>query len=90
MQRDYIRNEHAPSKITTREILSCEWEIVCLARDGRGKFAEFNPLHKISAGLMPDQRAAAEMILGRVILSRCSVAARERGKATRCGKSATA
>jgi conjugative relaxase-like TrwC/TraI family protein len=63
-ERDYIRNEHAPSKITTREILSCEWEIVCLARDGRGKFAEFNPLHKIAAELMPDQRTAAEMILG--------------------------
>jgi conjugative relaxase-like TrwC/TraI family protein len=62
-ERDYIRNEHAPSKITTREILSCEWEIVCLARDGRGKFAEFNPRHKIAAELMPDQRAAAEMIL---------------------------
>ena len=63
-ERDYIRNEHAPSKITTRESLSCEWEIVCLARDGRGKFAEFNPFHNISAGLMPDQRAAAELILG--------------------------
>ena len=63
-ERDYIRNEHAPSKITTREILCCEWEIVCLAREGRGKFAEFNPLHNISAELMPDQRAAAEMILG--------------------------
>ena len=62
-ERDYIRNEHAPSKITTREILSCEWEIVCLTRDGRGKFAEFNPRHKIAAELMPDQRAAAEMIL---------------------------
>lgn len=62
-EREYIRNEHAPSKITTREILSCEWEIVCLARDGRGKFAEFNPIHNISAELMPDQRAAAELIL---------------------------
>ena len=62
-ERDYIRNEHAPSKITTREILSCEWEIVCLARDGRGKFAEFNPQHKIADELMPDQRAAAELIL---------------------------
>jgi len=62
-ESDYIRNEHAPSKITTREILSCEWEIVCLARDGRGKFAELNPRHKIAIGLMPDQRAAAEMIL---------------------------
>jgi hypothetical protein len=63
LQRDYIRNEHAPSKITTREILSCEWEIVCLARDGRSKFAEFNPRHNLSAELMPDQRAAAELIL---------------------------
>ena len=63
-KRNYIRNENAPSKITTREILGCEWEIVSLARDGRGKFAEFNPRHKIAAELMPDQRAAAEMILG--------------------------
>jgi hypothetical protein len=63
-ERDYIRNEHAPSKITTREILSCEWEIVCLAHDGRGKFAEFNPRHKIAVELNPDQRVAAEMILG--------------------------
>ncbi|HEY3762715.1 MAG TPA: MobF family relaxase [Verrucomicrobiae bacterium] len=63
-ERDYIRNEHSPSKITTREILSREWEIVCLAREGRGKFAELNPLHKIAADLMPDQRAAAAMILG--------------------------
>jgi conjugative relaxase-like TrwC/TraI family protein len=63
-ERDYIRNEHAPSKITTHEILSCEWEIVCLARNGRGKYAGFNPHHKIAAELMPDQRAAAELILG--------------------------
>ena len=62
-ERDYIRNEHAPSKITTREILSREWEIVDLAREGRGKFTEFNPRHNLSIELMPDQRAAAEMIL---------------------------
>ncbi len=69
-EREYIRNEHAPSKITTREILSCEWEIVCLARDGRGKFTELNPRHKIATGLMPDQRAAAELILGSRFASR--------------------
>ena len=63
-ERGYIRNENAPSKITTREILTCEWEIVCFARDGRGKFAEFNPRHNLSPELMPDQRAAAELILG--------------------------
>jgi conjugative relaxase-like TrwC/TraI family protein len=62
-KRNYIRNENAPSKITTRKILSCEWEIVCLARDGRGKFAEFNPSHNLSADLMLDQCAAAERIL---------------------------
>ncbi len=62
-ERNYIRNENVPSKITTREILSCEWEIVCLARDGRGKFTEFNPSHNLSTELMPDQRAAAEKIL---------------------------
>ncbi len=62
--RDYVRNENAPSKITTREILSCEWDIVCLARDGRGKFAELNPAHQFAPELMPDQRKAAEHILG--------------------------
>lgn len=62
--RGYIRNENAPSKITTREILSCEWEIVCLARNGRGKFGAFNPHHNLSHELMPDQRKAVEHILG--------------------------
>lgn len=63
-KRDYIRNENAPLKITTRDILNCEWDIVCLARDGRGKFAELNPHYEPAAGLMPDQRKAAEHILG--------------------------
>ncbi len=61
---DYIRNENAPAKITTREILGCEWEIVCLARDGRGQFAELNSAYKIASELMPDQLKAAEHILG--------------------------
>jgi ATP-dependent exoDNAse (exonuclease V) alpha subunit len=62
-ERNYIRNENVPSKITTREILGCEWEIVCLARDCRGKFTEFNPSHNLSSELMSDQCAAAEKIL---------------------------
>jgi ATP-dependent exoDNAse (exonuclease V) alpha subunit len=62
--RDYVRNENAPAKITTPEILSCEWDIVCLVRDGRGKFAELNPSHNFALELMPDQRKAAEHILG--------------------------
>lgn len=63
-KRDYIRNENVPLKITTRDILNCEWDIVCLARDGRGKFAELNPHYEPATGLMPDQRKAAEHILG--------------------------
>jgi conjugative relaxase-like TrwC/TraI family protein len=63
-ERDYVRNENAPSKITTRDILSCEWDIVCLARDGRGKCLELNPHYQAAPGLMPDQRKAAEHILG--------------------------
>jgi conjugative relaxase-like TrwC/TraI family protein len=62
--RNYIRNENVPSKITTHEILSCEWDIVCLARDGRGQFAELNPNYQLAPELMPDQRKAAEHILG--------------------------
>lgn len=62
--RGYIRNDNLPSKITTREILSCEWEIVCHARDGRGKFAELSPQYQAAAGLMPDQAKAAAHILG--------------------------
>jgi len=38
-------------------------KFVCLARDGRGKFAEFNPRYNIAATSLPDQRAAAELIL---------------------------
>jgi conjugative relaxase-like TrwC/TraI family protein len=62
--RDYIRNENVPLKITTSDILNCEWDIVCLAREGRGKFAELNPRYQAAPGLMPDQRKAAEHILG--------------------------
>ena len=62
--RGYIRNENLPSKITTREILSCEWEIVCHARDGRGKFAELNQQYQAAPSLKPDQAKAAEHILG--------------------------
>jgi len=63
-EREYIRNENLPSKITTREILDCEWEIVCHARDGRGKHLELSPRYQAATGLMPDQRRAAEHILG--------------------------
>jgi DNA replication protein DnaC len=62
-QRQYLRSEYAPGKITLREILEREVEIICLARDGKWKHPAFNPNHEVSPGLMPDQKAAAEKIL---------------------------
>ena len=62
-RRQYLRSEYAPGKITIREILDREWEIICLAQDGKWKHPAFNPDHKVSSGLMPDQKAAAERIL---------------------------
>lgn len=61
--RDYVRSEFAPGKITLWDILEREWEIVCVAKEGRWKHEAFNPDYKVSTGLMPDQRAAAEKIL---------------------------
>ena len=62
-RRQYLRSEYVPGKITIREILDREWEIICLAQDGKWKHPAFNPDHKVSSGLMPDQKAAAERIL---------------------------
>jgi len=42
-QRGYLRYQDHPGRVTTREALRREWEIVCLARDGLGRFAPFCP-----------------------------------------------
>ncbi len=62
-RHQFLRSEYAPGKITTREILDREWEIICLAQDGKWKHPAFNLEHKVSPGLMPDQKVAAEKIL---------------------------
>jgi conjugative relaxase-like TrwC/TraI family protein len=63
--RDYIRGEHGPHQITTRATLEREWDIVCLARDGRGRFRPFtNEFSSANAALDQDQRRAVEDILG--------------------------
>lgn len=62
-QRDYIRNEDEPGRVTTREILDRELEIVRLAREGRKQFKPFNLNHRPSAELKDDQRRAVEKIL---------------------------
>jgi hypothetical protein len=40
-RRQYLRSEYAPGKITIREILDREWEIICLAQDGKWKHPAF-------------------------------------------------
>ncbi len=61
--RDYLRSDGNSGKVTTPGVLGREWDIVCLARDGRGKHAPFNPAYRIAAELKADQRQAAEKIL---------------------------
>lgn len=64
-QRGYLRDEQHPGRVTTRELLRQEWEIVCLARDGVGRFAPLCPGHSIrNAGLDAEQRQAVERLLG--------------------------
>jgi len=38
-QRDYLRDEKLPGKVTSREHLEREWEIVCMANEGRNRCA---------------------------------------------------
>jgi conjugative relaxase-like TrwC/TraI family protein len=35
-QRPYLRNERHPEQVTLKEHLEREWDIVCMAKDGRG------------------------------------------------------
>jgi conjugative relaxase-like TrwC/TraI family protein len=61
--RDYVRDEKTTDKLTTLEALQREWEIVCMARDGRGKHQPFNSGFVPHDGLKSDQRQAVEIIL---------------------------
>jgi conjugative relaxase-like TrwC/TraI family protein len=36
-QRPYLRNEERPGNVTLKEHLEREWDIVCMAKDGRGR-----------------------------------------------------
>ena len=63
-QRRYLRYPEHPGKITTREVLRREWEIVCMARDGARQFTPFCSKHSIgSAALDTEQRQAVKHIL---------------------------
>ncbi len=63
-QRGYLRDEKHPGKVTTKELLRREWDIVCMAKDGIGRFGPYCSGHSIhNANLDTEQRQAVERIL---------------------------
>ncbi len=62
--RDYIRDSGDTEKVTTRETLGREWDVLNRARDGIGKCEPLNAAHRIgNSALDPDQRQAVVQIL---------------------------
>jgi conjugative relaxase-like TrwC/TraI family protein len=62
--REYIRNDGSPHQVTTKPTLEREWDIVCMAKDGIGKFAPLGAGHGIAdSRLDQDQRQAVGHIL---------------------------
>jgi conjugative relaxase-like TrwC/TraI family protein len=63
-QRDYIRDYDDSRKVTTREVLGREWDVLQRTKDGIGKCEPFNAAHQFSdSSLDSDQREAVERIL---------------------------
>ncbi len=63
-QRGYLRDEKHPGKVTTKELLRREWDIVCMAKDGIGRFGPYCSGHSIhNSNLDAEQRQAVERIL---------------------------
>lgn len=62
-KRAYIREE-GTRKLTSRQVLRDELEIVVAAHDGRGRHAKLNPDYDPAAALSSEQKAAVEQILG--------------------------
>jgi hypothetical protein len=62
--RGYVRDEKHPGKVTTKELLRREWDIVCMARDGIGRFGPYRSGHSIqNSELDAEQRQAVGHIL---------------------------
>lgn len=60
--RPYIRE--TSGKLTRRDVLAREWQIVCLARDGVARFAALtDPSHRRVDDLAPDQHRAFNRIV---------------------------
>ena len=62
--RDYIRDENDPRKVTTRETMGREWDVLQRAKDGIGQWEPLNARYQIgNRDLDSDQREAVERIL---------------------------
>ncbi len=62
-KRGYLRDETKPRRLTTREVLGREWDILQIAKDGVGQHQPFNAKHGASDSLDDEQRHAVEQIL---------------------------
>ena len=62
--RDYIRDGNESRKVTSREMLAREWDVLQRVRNGIGKHAPFSSAQSIdNPTLNPEQREAVEQIL---------------------------
>ena len=63
-RRDYIRDGNESRKVTSREMLTREWDVLQRVKDGIGKHAPFDSAQGIrNPALDPEQREAVERIL---------------------------
>ena len=63
-RRDYIRDAKESRKVTSREMLAREWDVLQRVKDGIGKHAPFDSADGIrNPALDPEQREAVERIL---------------------------
>ncbi|MEI6715768.1 MAG: MobF family relaxase [Verrucomicrobiota bacterium] len=63
-KRGYLRDDTKIHKLTTRDVLAREWEILQLAKDGVAKHPPLSPEYVPSEMLTPDQLPAVAQILG--------------------------
>lgn len=61
--RDYVREDRT-TRVTSREVLAWELEVVLAAHDGRGRHRPLNPNYAPPSRLSPEQAKAAAKILG--------------------------
>lgn len=62
MDRSYLR-ERRTNRLTSREVLDCEIEIIRAAKEGKNSRAPLNPTYKGASALSDEQRTAVNYIL---------------------------